>query len=46
MVLHCYVQGSRPFFLGAGVWALAAMVLWIAILQGAVLLPTAFDPVA
>ena len=39
-------QGFRPFFLGAGVWALAAMVLWIAILQGAVLLPTAFDPVA
>ena len=39
-------QGFRPFFLGAGVWALAAMVLWIAILQGAVSLPTAFDPVA
>jgi uncharacterized protein involved in response to NO len=38
-------QGFRPFFLGAGVWALAAMVLWIAILRGAVLLPTAFDPV-
>lgn len=39
-------QGFRPFFLGAGVWALAAMVLGIAILQGVVLLPTAFGPVA
>jgi uncharacterized protein involved in response to NO len=38
-------QGFRPFFLGAGVWALVAMVLWIAILHGAVSLPTAFDPV-
>jgi uncharacterized protein involved in response to NO len=39
-------QGFRPFFLGAGVWALAAMTLWIAALQGYVALPTAFDPVA
>jgi uncharacterized protein involved in response to NO len=39
-------QGFRPFFLGAGIWALAAMALWIAILHGTVLLPTAFDPVA
>jgi uncharacterized protein involved in response to NO len=39
-------QGFRPFFLGAGIWALAAMVLWIATLQGVVLLPTAFDPLA
>jgi uncharacterized protein involved in response to NO len=39
-------QGFRPFFLGAGLWALAAMVLWIATLQGAVSLPTAFDPIA
>jgi uncharacterized protein involved in response to NO len=39
-------QGFRPFFLGAGGWAMAAMVLWIAILQGTVSLPTAFDPVA
>jgi uncharacterized protein involved in response to NO len=39
-------QGFRPFFLGAGVWALAAIVLWIAILEGIVSLPTAFDPVA
>jgi uncharacterized protein involved in response to NO len=39
-------QGFRPFFLGAGFWALAAMTLWIVALQGYVALPTAFDPVA
>jgi uncharacterized protein involved in response to NO len=39
-------HGFRPFFLGAGGWALAAMVLWIAILQGTVSLPTGFEPVA
>jgi 5-formyltetrahydrofolate cyclo-ligase len=39
-------QGFRPFFLGAGGWALAAMALWIAILHGSFPLPTAFDPVA
>ena len=39
-------QGFRPFFLGAGIWASVAMALWMAILQGAVSLPTAFDPVA
>jgi uncharacterized protein involved in response to NO len=39
-------QGFRPFFLGAGLWALAAMTLWVAALQGYVALPTAFGPVA
>jgi uncharacterized protein involved in response to NO len=39
-------QGFRPFFLGAAVWALAAITLWIAALQGNVVLRTAFDPVA
>jgi uncharacterized protein involved in response to NO len=39
-------QGFRPFFLGAGLWALAAMLLWIAVLQGRLAIPTAFDPVA
>ncbi len=38
-------QGFRPFFLAAGIWALAAMVLWIAALQGSVSIPTGFDPV-
>ena len=39
-------QGFRPFFLGAGLWALAAMLLWIAALQGYLAIPTALDPVA
>lgn len=38
-------QGFRPFFLGAGIWALVAMVLWIFQIQGYVTIPTAFDPV-
>ena len=38
-------QGFRPFFLGAGLWALAAMPLWILQVQGYVSIPTAFDPV-
>ena len=37
--------GFRPFFLLGGLWAALAMVLWIAMLSGAVSLPTAFDPV-
>lgn len=37
-------QGFRPFFLAAGGWALAAMLLWLALLHG-VALPSAFDPV-
>jgi uncharacterized protein involved in response to NO len=39
-------QGFRPFFLGAGLWAVVAMVLWLAALQGTAAIPTAFDPVA
>ncbi|PKP84710.1 MAG: short-chain dehydrogenase [Alphaproteobacteria bacterium HGW-Alphaproteobacteria-2] len=38
--------GFRPFFLLAGIWAALAMALWLAILAGALALPTAFDPVA
>ena len=38
-------QGFRPFFLGAGLWALAAIPLWILQVQGSVSIPTAFDPV-
>lgn len=38
--------GFRPFFLVAGLWAAAAMVLWIAMLSGWARPPTAFDPVA
>jgi uncharacterized protein involved in response to NO len=39
-------QGFRPFFLGAGAWAVTAMVLWISALRGYVAIPTLFDPVA
>ena len=38
--------GFRPFFLLAGIWAAAAMVLWIFMLVGHTPLPTAFDPFA
>ncbi|MGP1356470.1 NnrS family protein [Roseicyclus sp.] len=37
--------GFRPFFLGAALWAAAAMALWVPMLAGRVALPTAFDPV-
>lgn len=35
-ILH---QGFRPFFLGAGLWAVLAMALWIGQLRGTPLLP-------
>lgn len=38
--------GFRPFFLGAALWALLAMVLWVPMLAGGLTLPTAFDPVS
>lgn len=38
--------GFRPFFLGAGVWALVAVAIWLAAFRGLVSVPTAFDPVA
>lgn len=38
--------GFRPFFLGAALWAALAMCLWMAMLAGAITLPTAFDPVS
>ena len=37
-ILH---QGFRPFFLGAGLWAVLAMALWIGQLRGMPLLPQA-----
>ncbi|MFK7940637.1 MAG: NnrS family protein [Roseovarius sp.] len=36
--------GFRPFFLGAAMWVVLAMVLWLASLSGAIALPTRFDP--
>ncbi len=38
--------GFRPFFLFGGIWAALAMALWIAMLTGRLVLPTAFDPVS
>jgi uncharacterized protein involved in response to NO len=38
--------GFRPFFLGAAVWAALAMALWVPMLSGLVVLPTAFDAVS
>jgi uncharacterized protein involved in response to NO len=39
-------RGFRPFFLGAGIWALLAMLLWLAMLRGAVPFAVPFDPVS
>ncbi|GAK33619.1 short-chain dehydrogenase [Iodidimonas nitroreducens] len=38
--------GFRPFFFGAAIWAVVAMVLWILMLSGHLMLPSAFDPVS
>jgi uncharacterized protein involved in response to NO len=38
--------GFRPFFLGGALWAAIAMALWISMLTGLFVLPTAFDPVS
>src|SRR6056297_1090537 len=38
--------GFRPFFFGAAVWAVLAMMLWVPMLAGHVSLPTGFDPVS
>ena len=35
-------DGFRPFFFAAGVWAAAAVPLWILVFQGTLSLPTAF----
>lgn len=38
--------GFRPFFLGAALWAIAAVAIWPALFTGAIAIPTAFSPVA
>ncbi len=38
--------GFRPFFFGAGVWAMVSMLAWISMLSGGPSLPTAFDPIS
>jgi uncharacterized protein involved in response to NO len=37
--------GFRPFFLGAAVWAVCALALWILLFFGELSLPTALSPV-
>lgn len=44
MALFSY--GFRPFFLGAAVWAALAMALWVAMLQGVLVLPVVPDPIS
>lgn len=39
-------QGFRPFFLAAGLWAMAALALWILMLAEGTALPSRFDPLA
>src|SRR5487761_1252868 len=39
-------RGFRPFFLAAGLWALVALALWIAMLTGGRALPSRFDPLS
>ncbi len=47
MRLPAFLRGGfRPFFLGGAVWALVVVGLWVAALTGALILPTAFDPLA
>jgi uncharacterized protein involved in response to NO len=38
--------GFRPFFLGAALWAGLAMALWVPMLTGLIVIPSAFDPVS
>ena len=38
--------GFRPFFFGGAVWAILALLLWLAALSGATTLPSALDPLA
>lgn len=36
-------RGFRPFFLGAGVWAVVGIALWPAVFSGSIEIPTAFS---
>lgn len=40
-----FSQGFRPFFLGAGVWAALAVLIWLIFVSGDAALPTTFSPV-
>jgi uncharacterized protein involved in response to NO len=39
------IRGFRPFFLGAGLWAVSAIAVWLPFFTGRVEIPTAFSPV-
>jgi uncharacterized protein involved in response to NO len=39
-------QGFRPFFLAAGLWAAAALALWIVMFATGAALPSRFDPLS
>ncbi len=41
-----FSYGFRPFFLLAGIWAPAALTLWMLSFAGFLSLPTAFDPLS
>ncbi|HWJ38585.1 MAG TPA: NnrS family protein [Sphingomicrobium sp.] len=44
---HPFLRGGfRPFFFGAGLWAVIAIALWLCVLAGKTSLPTGFEPVA
>jgi len=40
-----FSYGFRPFFTGAALWAVAAMVIWASIISGILDVTAAFDPV-
>lgn len=41
-----FARGFRPFFLAAGAMAILALAGWLAVLQGGLLLPSAYDPLS
>lgn len=44
---HPFLSGGfRPFFLGGAIWAVAVVLIWVALLAGRMTLPTLFDPLA
>jgi uncharacterized protein involved in response to NO len=38
-------EGFRPFFLGAALWSVLALGLWLGVVAGHITLPTALDPI-
>jgi len=41
--LAIFSQGFRPFFFGAAIWAVIAIVIWVAMLTTGITLPSRFD---